>query len=111
MLFEPGKCPPAVGVEIPFLLSQSNIECFIDERERLTHGTQVTTLWAGANLYHGTVQGIADDQVTLIWHEGSPPSAVNASDIVETWEAVGPGPVSPAPGSPAPVSPVPPEGE
>lgn len=56
----------------------------------LSHGTQVTALWLGTTLYHGTIQGDVTEtadgaQVTVLWHEGSPPSAVPVEDIVETW--------------------------
>lgn len=38
MLLEPSQCPPAVGVEVPFLLSKGLIQCFVDESQSLSNG-------------------------------------------------------------------------
>ena len=52
----------------------------------LRSGALVTALWNGTSLYHATVQSVAGDQVMLAWHDGSSPSAVPVSDIVEIWQ-------------------------
>ncbi len=55
--------------------------------ERLTRGTHVTVLWSGLTLYHGTVEFLTGEQVSVAWHDGSPASAVSITDVLDTWEA------------------------
>jgi hypothetical protein len=55
--------------------------------DRLTPGTHMTVLWGGSTLYHGTVEALDGDQVTVAWHDGSPPSPVPIGDVLDTWQA------------------------
>lgn len=52
---------------------------------QLPPGARVTALWNGQSLYHATVVTVSAGQVTLRWHDGSEPSAVPISDVVEVW--------------------------
>lgn len=55
------------------------------EATQLERGVRVTALWNGSSLYHATVVGVEGDQVMLAWHDGSTPSPVALSDVLEVW--------------------------
>lgn len=61
--------------------------CPAIDASRLEAGVHVTALWSGSSLYHGTVVSVEGEQVTLAWHDGSEPSAVNVNEVLEIWAA------------------------
>ncbi|MFK7992072.1 MAG: hypothetical protein AB8I08_39000 [Sandaracinaceae bacterium] len=53
-------------------------------------GVHVTALWNGTSLYQGTLVSTEGQQVVVRWHDGSEPSAVPVSDVLEVWPAAPP---------------------